>query len=361
MRLENRDIITLAKKVAGAKSIASTFNFNGEDYSVGAANEALREQFRLLAGDYNSYRRNKNDIFEIMQEVIDTVLPKRIMESYGQFAEIKTYAQGDKPSFVRKTGRARAKQFITRVGLAGIYEVFKLDKKTFDIETTAYGGAAQIGLEEFLDGTIDFNEMIDIILEGLDEAVYREIAIALRAAVNNLQSANQATGAGLVEANFDPLLTVVRAYGEPTIYATLETAAKIVPSDAWISDEMRNTRNAQGLVGVYKGVKVVVLPQSFTDETNQEKIIDDSLVYIIPSGANGKPIKVAMEGSTIVDEYENRDRSREIQAYKKFGVACVVDNDIAVYTMTSEIPDDPGTGGDDSGTGGDDSDTGEDD
>ena len=50
-------------------------------------------------------------------------------------------------------------------------EVFKLDKKTFDIETTAYGGAAQIGLEEFLDGTSDpFNEMIDIILEGLDEA-----------------------------------------------------------------------------------------------------------------------------------------------------------------------------------------------
>jgi len=29
MRLENRDIVTLAKKVAGAKSIASTFSFNG--------------------------------------------------------------------------------------------------------------------------------------------------------------------------------------------------------------------------------------------------------------------------------------------------------------------------------------------
>ena len=134
MRLENKDIITLAKRVAGAKSTASTFSFNGEDYSIGAANEALREQFNLLAGDYNSYRRNKNDIFEIMQEVIDTVLPMKIMESYGQFAEIKTYAQGDKPSFVQKTGRKRAKQFITRVGLAGIYEVFKLDKKTFEIE-----------------------------------------------------------------------------------------------------------------------------------------------------------------------------------------------------------------------------------
>lgn len=333
MKLENRDIITLAKKVAGAKTASAAFSFDGKDYSIGAANEALREQFNLLAGDFNSYRRNKNDVFEIMQEVIDTVLPMKVMESYGQFAEIKNFNQGDKPSFVRKTGRKRAKQFITRVGLAGVYEVFKLDKTTFDVETSAYGGAAQIGLEEFLDGTIDFNEMIDIILEGLDEAVYKEIAVGLKATVGQLQGANKASGTGFKPEVFDPLLTVVRAYGQPTIYATLEAAAKIVPADGWISNEMKNTMNTQGLVGMYKGSRVVVLPQSFTDETNAEKIIDDSMVYIIPEGANGKPVKVAMEGSTIIDEYENRDRSREIQSYKKFGVALIVDNDIAVYEM----------------------------
>ena len=61
--------------------------------------------------------------------------------------------------------------------------------------------------------------------------------------------------------------------------------------------------------------------------------MDDNLVYIIPEGANGKPVKVAMEGTTIIDEYENRDRSREIQSYKKFGVAVIDDNDIAVYKM----------------------------
>ena len=159
MKLENRDIITLAKKVAGARKASSSFSFDGKEYSVGAANEALRDQFNLLAGDYNAYRRNKNDIFEIMQEVVDTVLPIRVLENYGQFAEIKTFPQGSKPSFVKKTGRKRAKQFITRVGLAGIYEVFKLDQSTYEIKTEAYGGAAQIGLEEFLDGTIDFNDL----------------------------------------------------------------------------------------------------------------------------------------------------------------------------------------------------------
>lgn len=41
-----------------------------------------------------------------------------------------------------------------------------------------------------------------------------------------------------------------------------------------------------------------------------------------------------MEGSTIVDEYVNKDRSREIQVYKKVGVGVVMTPDICVYINT---------------------------
>ena len=78
------------------------------------------------------------------------------------FAETKTFKQGDKPMFRRKinSARTRAKQFITRVGLAGIYEVFKLGgEESFEVQTSAIGGAAQIGFEEFLDGRADFAEV----------------------------------------------------------------------------------------------------------------------------------------------------------------------------------------------------------
>lgn len=339
MKLENRDIITLAKKVAGARSASTSFSFDGKEYSIGAANEALRDQFNLLASDYNAYRRNKNDIFEIMQEVVDTVLPVRVLENYGQFAEIKMFAQGSKPSFVKKIGKKRAKQFITRVGLAGIYEVFKLDQSTYEIKTEAYGGAAQIGLEEFLDGTIDFNDLLDIIIEGLDESVYREIATALATASAGLQTANKGTAAtdAVINDELDKLITVVRAYGVPTIYATLEAASLIVPATNWVSNEHKNEMNSQGYIGVYKGTKVVVLPQSFEDETNTTQVMDNSQVYIMASGASGKPVKIAMEGETIIDEYNNKDRSKEIQAYKKFGVGFVIDNDMAVLEITSLV------------------------
>ena len=38
-----------------------------------------------------------------------------------------------------------------------------------------------------------------------------------------------------------------------------------------------------------------------------------------------------MEGQTIVDEYVNKDRSREIQVYKKIGVGAKITNNICVY------------------------------
>jgi hypothetical protein len=65
------------------------------------------------------------------------------------------------------------------------------------------------------------------------------------------------------------------------------------------------------------------------------KIIDPSVAYIIPTGANEKPIKIALEGATAVREVENADWSREIQVYKKLGVAAVVTNNICAYVNSS--------------------------
>lgn len=336
MALALNDLKQLMLTVAKAdKQAPVAYSFGEKNYNYSDLNETLRLELNELAGNFNLYRRNQLDIFELIQSVIDEVLPKKVIDQYGSFAEVKTFGQGDKPTFVMKTGRKRAKQFVTRVGLAGIYEVFKLDKTYVDVATEAYGGAAQIGLEEFLDGLVDFNELLTIILEGLDEAVYREIAKSLIAARTQLPGANLKSHAGFDHSKFDALLTVARAYGDPVIYATLELASKIVPESNWVSENHKNEMNANGYIGTYKGSKVIVLPQSFEDETNEVKVIDPSFAYIIPSGGNDKPIKIAFEGQTIVDESKNKDQSREIQCYKKLGVAALMTNNICVYEDTS--------------------------
>lgn len=338
MALNKKDLITLGKMVANADSSSPVaYSFGEEKYSYEDLNNAFRAQLKEIAGTPAQYRENKNLVFELMEEIIDDVLPKKVLAQYSQFAEIKTYAQGDRPVFTQRittAARRRAKQFITKVGLAGKYEVFKLDGRSYEVPTSAFGGAAQISIEEYLDGRIDMADVLDIVMEGLDEAIYLEIERALVAAVTDLPAANQTVQTSFDEDEMDKLISIADSYGQSTIYCTYEFAATMVPSEGWISDNMKDQKWNNGYLANYKGHRVIVLPQSYEDETNAKKVIDPSYAWIIPTGAE-KPVKVAFEGQTMVREFENHDWSREIQIYKKVGVGAIITNNICVYQNTS--------------------------
>ena len=202
------------------------------------------------------------------------------------------------------------------------------------------------------------SDYYDLVLEGLDDAVYREIAKALEAMIEQINPVNKAQANGFIETEFDRLLHTADAYGKSTIYCTLEFAMTMLPDSAWVSDNMKDERWQNGFFTKYKQHNVIVLPQSFEDETNAKKVINPSLAYIIPTGAD-KPVKVAFEGDAQVKSFENRDWSTELQTYQKFGVAtylvnpgiCVYDNTALSYDnipMAVEDDDDNSVvGGDD--------------
>ena len=340
--LDRNNLVALMKQVAKADPSAPvSYSFNDQNLTYEAMNETLRNELRELAGTYSLFRENKNLIYSMIEETIDEVVPKKVAQHYDQFAEVKTFAQGDKPVFRRaiNSTRARAKQFITRVGLAGIYEVFKLgpaESEAFEVRTSAIGGAAQIGFEEFLDGRVDFAEVCKIVMDGMEELISKEIAAALKASVNQLPPANRVAVAGFDEAAMDRLIMVAAAYGTPTIYCTYEFAVRMIPQEAWrYTEAMKTELWNTGRLAAYKGTKVIIMEQSFDDETNTRKVIDPGYAWVIPTGADGKPVKVAFEGGTIVDDYVGYDRSREMQVYKKVGVVCMLANNICCYVDTS--------------------------
>ena len=323
--LDRNNLLSLMKTVAKADASAPTsYSWNGENFSYDTLNETLRRELNEYAGSFAAYRENKNLIFSLIEET---------------FTEVKVFGQGDKPIFRRKlTSNKRAKQFITRAGLAGVYEVFKLSKneESFEVPTSAMAGAAQIGFEEFLDGRVDFAEVTRIVMEGMDDLIYEEIGAALATSIQQLPAANRVAVAGFDEKAFDTLLSVAAAYGTPTIYCTNEFAVKMVPSEGWrYTEAMKDELYRTGRLANYKGYKVVILEQGFVDETNAQKVIDPGYCWIIPAGANTKPVKIAFEGDTLVDERQNADWSREIQVYKKVGVVCMMTNDICSYVDTS--------------------------
>ena len=341
MALNRESLRTLARQLANANPSAPVaYSFENVNYSYADLDNTFRSELNELIGTYALWRENHNLAFTLMEEIITDKLPAKVMQQYGAFAEVKTYRQGEKPVFTQKiteASRRRAKQFIAMpAGLAGRYEVFKLDGRSFEVKTSAMAAACQIAIEEYLDGRVDMATLIDIVMEGMDDRIYAEIANCLIAAVDTIQAANKYEGDSFVESEMDALLNIADSYGNgrATIYCTFEFASQMLPANEWVSDTMKDQMWANGYLANYKGHQVIVLRQSYTDETNTTKVIDPSYAWIIPGGAD-KPVKIAFEGDTMIKEEDNDDWSKSIHFYKKVGVATMINNDICVYKNNS--------------------------
>ena len=318
-----------------------------ENFSNENVEDTLRGELQKMAGSINEFMRNRYDIYDIIIKTADEILPKKALDTLGQFAEIQNVAQGQKAMFKASTGKMRAKKFLTQVGLSGVYETFRLDKKTFEVSAYAIGGGATIDFERYLDGAEDMAELMDIITEGLTDAVFLEVQKALKASlsvagrpINNVVSQSSFDSAKLFK-----LCGIAKAYGQgAVIFAPPEFIAEMGP-DAIVPvpasgnyggvyhpqdiDAIHNT----GYVNIFRGFPIVQIPQSFVDENNDKTWIDPQIAYILPTGGD-KPVKVVFEGQTQIKDHENKDNSMEVHVWKKLGVAILTYHNWCIYQNT---------------------------
>ena len=313
------------------------------NYSVENVNEALKDALHELGGTTMQFMKNRYDIDQIYIDVADEILPKKVMDAVSRFAEVRTVAEGEKVIFKTKLGKDRARKFVTRVGLAGVYETFRLDVDYFEVNTTAIGGGCSIDFTRWADGAEDLAEMLALLNDALVDAIYGEVQRALRAASANMPKNNV-----VIEANFNSdamfkLAGVVRAYGNPVIVAPPEFvgamgADAIVPvatagaQGVYHPQDIDAIHNT-GYITIFRGIPVVQIPQSYTDRNNETTYIDPQTAYILPAG-NEKVVKVVLEGATRVDEFKNRDRSMEVDVYKKVGVGILTHHNWGIYRNT---------------------------
>ena len=315
------------------------------EFTIDNVNAAFADGLKEFAGSYNQFMKNRYDLYDIIIQSIDEILPRDVMASIGAFAEVQTVAQGQKAMFKKKLGRARAKKFLTQVGLSGVYETFRLDSDTFPVSAHAVGGGATIDFERMLDGAESLAEVVGIVTEGLTNAVFVEVHKALIAAYDNMPSTNKYYGAWSAD-EMVKLMTIVRAYGSPVIFACPEFIAKM-GADAIVPVTVGNSTNYGGVGGVYspkdieaihdtgfikvfRGASIVEIPQSFVDETNTETYVDPSRAYVFPAG-DEKVVKVVLEGATQIRDHENKDNSMEVYAWKKMGCAILHHNNWCIY------------------------------
>ena len=315
-----------------------------ENYSVENVNDALRDELNAMCSSINEFRRNQYDIFEIIIETADEIVPKKVIDYLGVFAEVKIVGNGQKAMFKRKLGKNRAKKFLTQVGLSGVYETFRLDTETFTVEAHAVGGAGTIDFDRMLDGSENMADIMDIITEGLTDSVFYEVQKALVAAYNaaGVPSANRKTGSNFVAKDMQDLVNIVRSYGtSAVIFACPEFVAAMGPDQIgnqsykaeYSPKDIEDIANT-GYIKMFRGTPIIQMPQSFVDETNTTVTLDPQYAFVLPTGGE-KVVKVVLEGPTQMWMRDNRDQSMEINAYKKMGAAILTYHNWGIYCNSS--------------------------
>lgn len=341
MKLTFSELKTLAIAVSTESQDKIIFNRQDDstvEFSKDKLQSVLHDEFKALAGNRRDYEKNKSLIFQLLEETVDELLPKRVFDSLNRFAEIKTVANGDKIVFHKPKGHVRGRNFVTQVSPAGLYEVFKLDREVFDMPTTAYGAAVMISFEEYLEGRVDFPELIQIITEGYEEVIYKQILRHMVALKSNtiIPANNIRSVAGWDPRGFANLLGISSAYDTPTIFTSFVFASEILPEGHMMTTQQKDEYARTGYLGSYKGVNVVVLPHSFYNESNEASAVTLPLgmAWILPASKN-KPVKIAFEGETYTKEIDNDDWSKEIHFYKKIGTALFANPAICIYENTA--------------------------
>ncbi len=315
------------------------------NFSVDNVDQALADGLRDLAGSVNQFMKNRYDIYDIIIQAVDEVVPKNVTDAVSIFAEVQQVPQGQKAIFKQKVGKLRAKQFLTQVGLSGVYETFRLDVKTFELGGHAVGGATTLDFERMLDGAEVMSEYVEVLTEAQTEAVYKEIQKALRAALNatGRPAANYVSQNTFDAAKMFKLCSVVKAYGNgAVIFAPPEFVGAMGP-DAIVPvgtnyqgiyhpqdiDMIHN----QGYINIFRGTPIVQIPQSYTDTTNTTTYIDPQIAYVLPTGGD-RVVKVVLEGNTQIYDWTNKDNSIEIDTYRKLGVAILTQHNWGIYQNT---------------------------
>lgn len=322
IKFENQDftkkqVMTLATDAY--RGISSDKKYSGDERREGMN--------RLLAELGKDFRRNKITIFEIIEQTMAQELPKRLNDSIGRFAEVKTFDDGETMKFVLKNGKIKA----VTIALGSSSKRQRVDNRTVTIDVVAIQAKVYDTISRIRSGQADFVELMDDAMEAVEDELYKNVASAMKGAYGSMPTANVHTAATLEASEFDKLINIVKAYGSPVIYGTFRGLASL-PVDN--SDASKNDVREKGYVGKYKGVDVIEIANSFEDEENTIPVIDDQYIYVIPAGKD-KLVKVGLEGSPYVQDKEGEDWTQNFTFMQQSGVAILTHNNFAIYKNSS--------------------------
>jgi hypothetical protein len=309
-----------------------------------AAKNALNTYFEEISGgdSMRALRYNSREIFAIIDEVIDEVVPAQIQDMTAQFAEVRRFGRNDKVEFVIPTTYGSTRRQYTAVrrsARGGVYRAYRLDGKVLDMEMYPWAVAYAVTLEDLLTGQRTIAELLNIITNAWTERIFRDVVDALFTAAAAAPAANQESGSSFAAADLDNVIEVVSAYGNPFIFGFRRSVAKIINvtltnAGGAVMADLDDIRR-QGFVQIYKGIPVVMMPDYFLDLNNSTFVFAQYKDTLLVLPANERPVKVAFKGEGYTQEIQQATGGIEYQNHQIVGMTVLFNNHIGSYEFTS--------------------------
>lgn len=294
------------------------------------------------AGDlFKAYRRNKNTIFEIIEEVVTTTLGENLNDSpfIQQFVEVHNVGLGEREAFYSEGGLLSVASFAgnhwdTDRQLLGLGTEYTLPAEWVYIRVYE-------DLERFLLGITDLSKLTDKINRSMTKyindrvyAQFQNIATVAPTEFSVTGNDEDALG-GLVD-----LVEAATGATSVTIAGThgaLRKLANVVP-DKSFAETQKTSIAGSGSLGLWEGNETLIIPQTLQPGTFKTAL-DNNKLFVIASGTGVKPIKLAYYGDTRSYEFTDgkpfTDQTVELQVQTKLGLGLEVsgNGEFGVFTF----------------------------
>ena len=317
------------------------------DTSAGSMDDVMRERFEkdVLHGEkynYRTYRKYKNDIFEILETVLDQTLPEGWKENefFDRFVETIRVDLGDKNEFY-----AEDNGYFTVSKFSGnhwdtIRERMDMGK-SFSVETSWWEVHFYNEFERFMKNVDSWTKLMDKARKSFLQAFQNAVYAAFSQMSDMAPEGFVGHGSLATDTERDALLELIdkveTANGvKPILVGTGAALRKLQKNidENWIAQSAKEERKNNGMVSSWEGYDLMPIPQVFKQGTFDFAL---STTQILIVATNAKPIKFVFEGDSRLketnDNRDNMDQTLEGQVQVKAGLASVTSDVIGYWDL----------------------------
>ena len=317
------------------------------DTSAGSMDDVMRERFEkdVLHGEkynYRTYRKYKNEIFEIIETVLDQTLPEGWKENefFDRFVETIRVDLGDKNEFY-----AEDNGYFTVSKFSGnhwdtIRERMDMGK-SFSVETSWWEVHFYNEFERFMKNIDSWTKLMDKARKSFLQAFQNAVYAAFSQMSDMAPEGFVGHGSLATDTERDALLELIdkveTANGvKPILVGTGAALRKLQKNidENWIAQSAKEERKNNGIVSSWEGYDLMPIPQVFKQGTFDFAL---STTQILIVATNAKPIKFVFEGDSRLketnDNRDNMDQTLEGQVQVKAGLASVTSDVIGYWDL----------------------------